>query len=174
MQEFRYVNEYDLTDMNILEQIVTAIPHNTWLALSGILISLLLGIGVFMFVTNISIFKRRTVKQIAIALIVMGVVMIAVLSYNITRNIHYIGHYEAEGQVVGFASNNADADNRVLVKLNDVKEPIEAKIPDKQNLKKKDKVLVKTETMNFKERPTKEVSNFGLALNGVDIGAFQR
>src|SRR5699024_7961709 len=144
MQEFRYVNEYDLTDMNILEQIVTAIPHNTWLALSGILISLLLGIGVFMFVTNISIFKRRTVKQIAIALIVMGVVMIAVLSYNITRNIHYIGHYEAEGQVVGFASNNADADNRDLVKLYDVKEQIEAKITDKKNIKKKHNELDKT------------------------------
>ena len=67
MQEFRYVNEYDLTDMNILEQIVTAIPHNTWLALSSILISLLLGIGVFMFVIKISILKRRTVNQIAIA-----------------------------------------------------------------------------------------------------------
>lgn len=174
MQEFRYVNEYNLSDMNIHEQIVTATPNNIWLVVTSVLISLLLGVGIFLIVTNNSIFKSRTVYEIAIAFIVMGIVMIAVQAYNITQNIHYIGHYEVEGQVVGFANNNAEDDNKILVKLKHVKEPIEAEIPDKQDLKRKDKVLVKTETMNFKERPTKELSNFELALNGVDIGAFKR
>lgn len=177
MQKFRYISEYDLTDMNMLEQLLTAIPHNTWFVVSSILISLLLGISVFMFVTNGLIFKRiksGTVYEIAIALLFMAVVMIGVQSYIIVKNVHYIGHFEAEGKVVGFADNNAVDERRVLIKLDNEKQLIEANVPDNQKLEKDDEVIAKTKTRDYDERPPKEVTHFNLTLKGIDVSAFKR
>lgn len=173
MQKFRYISEYDLTDMNMLEQILTVIPHNTWFVVSSLLISLLLGISVFMFVTNRRI-KSGTVYEIAIALLFMAVVMIGVQSYIIVKNVHYIGHFEAEGKVVGFADNNAVDERRVLIKLDNAKQPIEANVPDNQKIEKGDEVLAKTKTRDFDERPPKEVKHFTLTLKGIDVSAFKR
>ena len=173
MQKFRYISEYDLTDMNMLEQILAVIPHNTWFVVSSLLISLLLGISVFMFVTNRRI-KSGTVYEIAIALLFMAVVMIGVQSYIIVKNVHYIGHFEAEGKVVGFADNNAVDERRVLIKLDNAKQPIEANVPDNQKLEKGDEVLAKTKTRDFDERPPKEVKHFTLTLKGIDVSAFKR
>lgn len=173
MQKFRYISEYDLTDMNMLEQILAVIPHNTWFVVSSLLISLLLGISVFMFVTNRRI-KSGTVYEIAIALLFMAVVMIGVQSYIIVKNVHYIGHFEAEGKVVGFADNNAVDERKVLIKLDNAKQPIEANVPDNQKLEKDDEVLAKTKTIDFDERPPKEVTHFTLTLKGIDVSAFKR
>lgn len=173
MQKFQYVNEYNLNDMNILEQLYTATPHNIGLILVGILMSLLLGVGFTVLATNTLIIKKiesNTAYKIAIALIGVPVIMLSIELYFIHKDVHYIGHYEAEGQVVEHTNDN----KRVDVKINGVEEPVSAKIPDEQQFKNSDKVLVKTTTRLFKERPPKEVSNFGLALNGMEIEVYKK
>lgn len=174
MQKFRYISEYDLTDMNMLEHIMTAIPNDTWLAFSSVLISLLLSIGIFMFITNMMMFKNGTAYEVAIAMIIMAVVALGVQSYIIVKNVHYIGHFESEGKVVGFANNNAGDERRVLIKLDNAKQPIEANVPDNQKLEKDDKVIAKTKTRDFDERPPKEVTHFTLTLKGIDVSAFKK
>ena len=174
MQKLRYISEYDLTDMNMLEHIMTAIPNDTWWAVSSILISLLLSIGVFMFIINMMMFKNGTAYEVTIAMIFMAVVALGVQSYIIVKNVHYIGHFEAEGKVVGFADNNAVDERRVLIKLDNEKQPIEANVPDNQKLEKDDEVIARTKTRDFDERPPKEVTHFTLTLKGIDVSAFKK
>ena len=127
-----------------------------------------------MFIINMMMFKIGTAYEVTIAMIFMAVVALGVQSYIIVKNVHYIGHFEAEGKVVGFADNNAVDERRVLIKLDNEKQPIEANVPDNQELEKDDEVIARTKTRDFDERPPKEVTHFTLTLKGIDVSAFKK
>ena len=69
-----------------------------------------------------------------------------------------ISYFEAEGKVVAL-DNNAVDERKVLIKLDNAKQPIEANVLDNQKLEKDDEVS-KTKTRDYDERPLKEVTHF--------------
>lgn len=171
MQEFHYVNEYDLTQMNVIERVLHLVSNHGMTKISFMIFGLILAFAIITW-----ILKRPIIRHLALSkdsldrFIVYGIgIPIMILSlqgYLVNSHFNYIGHYEAKGEVVGFENNSREHDDSVLIKLSDNKAPIEADIVNDQSFNKGDKVIVKTKTMNFEKRPLKKIHNINLALIG--------
>ncbi|RIM32714.1 hypothetical protein BUY35_00055 [Staphylococcus cohnii] len=159
MQGFHYVSEYDLTQTNFIERAyrVTSIEF---------LMQILLSISVI-FIVLAFVFYMMKIK-IAPALLIIAIFMLGVTTFIMPSFFNEIGHFEAEGQVVGFTGDKKD----VVIQYGNKEKKIEASVPDNQSFKKDDEVLVKTETRPFAKRPTKEGSELGVYWE--KVSAFKR
>lgn len=171
MQEFHYVNEYDLTQMNVIERILHLVSNNGMMKISFMIFGLILALAIITWILKRPIIKYLSLSKGSLdGFIVCGIAIpimtLSLQGYSINSNFNYIGHYEAKGEVVGFENNSREHDDSVLIKLSDNKEPIEADIVNDQSFNKEDKVIVKTKTMNFEKRPLKKIYNINLALKG--------
>lgn len=171
MQEFRYINEYDLAQMNIIERILHLIQNHELTKISFMIFGLILTFAIIIWILKQPIVKHLSISneclnRLIMYGIVLPIIVLSVQSYLINSHFNYIGHYEAKGEVVGFENGSRDYDKSVLIKVSDDKQPIEADVTNGQSFEKGDKVIAKTKTMNYEKRPLKKITNIGLALIG--------
>lgn len=159
MQGFRYVNEYDLTQTNFIERAYRV-------ASIEFLMQILIAIPVIFIVIAFVLFMLK-IKGVG-AILITAIFMLGVATFIMPSFFNDIGHFEAEGQVVGFTGDKKD----VVIQYGNKEQKIEASVPDNQTFKKDDEVLVKTETKPFAKRPTKEGSELGVYWE--KVSAFKR
>src|SRR5699024_7617604 len=122
MQKFRYISEYDLTQTNFIERAYRV-------ASIEFLMQILIAIPVIFIVFMLKI------KGVG-AILITAIFMLGVATFIMPSFFNDIGHFEAEGQVVGFTGDKKD----VVIQYGNKEQKIEASVPDNQKFKKDDEV----------------------------------
>lgn len=166
MQKFNYVNEQDLTQMNIVGRVVHLLSNETWLRISFIACLVVLIIAIIFAISTWG-FKRDLTKRIPMSkrslnsLIVCGVLIpiiaLGIESYVLNTKYDYIGHYETKGEVIGFGDSTQSDEKSALIKSGDKEQPTKVKIPSNKSFEKGDEVIVKTATNNYSDRPASKM-----------------
>jgi len=162
LQNFHYHEEFDLTHTDVLEKVWIAMQYNTTVAIVLIIFASLCVLTIGILFLNTVVFNFSSVNEMAIAFLLIFIFCLSGMIYVTNDNFNYLGYYEADATVVSLK----DERTKALVKVGDIKEPIEADIPNGKTSKKGDEVIVRTTTKNYFKKPEKERYAINFATEG--------
>lgn len=162
--QFNYVEEYDVSQMNILEKFIAFSDYVYWFKVPLVIFTIIFVIGSVLILLKRS---NSTLLEIGLALSVMSVLIVCSMTYIAKDEVKSIGHYEAEVKVTDI--KEYDGEKYGVTRFKKGNATIDIKIANNQDISKGDDVKAMSETKAYKNHPSNKTWYFTVFAKNQNI-----